>query len=174
MNPDTDSDGKSDGAEIRVLKDWLANRRSGPPYETPWPDWPPQRAGCEDKDHDSIPNLAERWELGLLMDLESSDHDKFDDGQELFGVTYCPGGDLSCNYGDLPRSSDSGYVGATMPAWGQGARQPSPGGRLPRAGGGRGGVVAARGDGDSGDHRPHDRFRNGEVLQHGQDGGDQH
>ena len=34
-------------------------------------------------------------------------HDKFDDGQELFGVTYCPGGDLSCGYGDLPRSSDS-------------------------------------------------------------------
>ena len=51
------------------------------------------------------------------MDLESTDRDKFDDGQELFGVTYCPGGDLSCGYGDLPRSSDSGYVGATMPSW---------------------------------------------------------
>jgi hypothetical protein len=51
------------------------------------------------------------------MDLESSDRDKFDDGQELFGVTYCPGGDLSCGYGDLPRSSDSGYVGAAMPSW---------------------------------------------------------
>ncbi|RMD58301.1 hypothetical protein D6833_13030, partial [Candidatus Parcubacteria bacterium] len=72
---------------------------------------------CPDKDHDSIPNLAERWDLGLNMDLESTDHDKFDDGQELFGVTDCPGGDLSCGYGDLPRSSDAGYVGATMPAW---------------------------------------------------------
>jgi hypothetical protein len=100
-----------------VLKDWLANRRSGPPNDTPWPNWPPQRPGCEDKDHDSIPNLAERWDLGLNMDLESTDRDKFDDGQELFGVTYCPGGDLSCSYGDLPRSSDSGYVGAVMPSW---------------------------------------------------------
>jgi len=51
------------------------------------------------------------------MDLESTDRDKFDDGQEVFGVTYCPGGDLSCGYGDLPRSSDSGYVGSTLPAW---------------------------------------------------------
>jgi hypothetical protein len=51
------------------------------------------------------------------MDLESTDRDKFDDGQELFGVTYCPGGDLSCGYGDLPRSGDSGYAGATMPSW---------------------------------------------------------
>ena len=32
-------------------------------------------------------------------------------------MTYCPGGDLSCGYGDLPRSSDSGYVGAALPAW---------------------------------------------------------
>jgi hypothetical protein len=32
-------------------------------------------------------------------------------------VTYCPGGDLSCGYGDLPRSADSGYMGAVMPSW---------------------------------------------------------
>ena len=113
---DTDDDGATDGAEIADLKDWLANRRAGPPGGTPWPDWPPQRANCPDKDHDSIPNLAERWDLGLNMDLECTDRDKFDDGQELFGVTYCPGGDLSCGYGDLPRSSDSGYVGAAMPS----------------------------------------------------------
>ncbi|MGA9349578.1 MAG: hypothetical protein WBW48_12365, partial [Anaerolineae bacterium] len=117
LDADTDDDGRTDGAEIQVLKDWMANRRSGPPNETPWPNWPPQRAGCEDKDKDSIPNLAERWELGLSMDLESTDMDKFDDGQELFGVTYCPGGDLNCGYGDLPRSQDSGYVGSVMPGW---------------------------------------------------------
>lgn len=114
---DTDNDGRTDGAEIQALKDWMANRRAGPPGETPWPNWPFNTTTCPDKDHDSIPNLAERWELGLNMDLESSDRDKFDDGQELFGVTYCPGGDLSCGYGDLPRSADSGYVGAAMPSW---------------------------------------------------------
>ena len=117
LNPDTDADGRTDGAEIQALKDWMANKRAGPPGETPWPSWPFNSTTCPDKDHDSIPNLAERWELGLNMDLESSDRDKFDDGQELFGVTYCPGGDLSCGYGDLPRSSDSGYVGAAMPSW---------------------------------------------------------
>ncbi len=117
LNADTDSDGLSDGAEIQMLKDWMGNRRAGPPGGTPWPSWPFNDTTCPDKDRDSIPNLAERWELGLNMDWESTDHDKFDDGQELFGVTYCPGGDLSCGYGDLPRSSDSGYVGATMPSW---------------------------------------------------------
>ena len=117
LNPDTDSDGISDGDEIQMLKDWLTNQRANPPGGTPWPDWPFNDATCPDKDHDSIPNLAERWELGLHMDRESTDFDKFDDGQELFGVTYCPGGDLNCGYGDLPRSSDSGYVGATMPSW---------------------------------------------------------
>ncbi len=113
---DTDDDGKSDGAEIQALKDWLHNERAAAPGETPWPNWPPQRANCPDKDHDSIPNLAE-LELGLNMDRESTDKDKFDDGQELFGVTYCPGGDNNCGYGDLPRSADAGYVGATMPSW---------------------------------------------------------
>ncbi|NOX61185.1 MAG: hypothetical protein GXP42_04460 [Chloroflexi bacterium] len=117
MNADTDGDGIDDGEEIQMLKDWMGNRRSGPPGGTPWPSRPFNDATCPDKDRDSIPNLAERWELGLNMDWESTDRDKFDDGQELFGVTYCPGGDLSCGYGDLPRSSDSGYVGATMPSW---------------------------------------------------------
>ncbi len=117
LDADTDDDGKTDGTEVGVLKAWLGNQRSGPPMETPWPNWPPQRAGCDDKDHDSIPNLAERWELGLSMDLESTDRDKFDDGQELFGVTYCPGGDLNCGYGTYPRSEDSGFVPASMPSW---------------------------------------------------------
>lgn len=116
-DPDTDDDGRTDGAEINALKDWLGNKRESAPGETPWPNWPPQRTNCPDKDHDSIPNLAERWDLGLNMDLESSDRDKFDDGQELFGTTYCPGGDNNCGYGDLPRSSDAGYVGAQMPSW---------------------------------------------------------
>lgn len=116
LNPDSDNDGKTDGAEIQIAKDWVANRRAGPPGETPWASWPFNSSTCPDKDHDSIPNMAE-MELGLNMDWESTDGDKYDDGQELFGVTYCPGGDLTCGYGDLPRSSDSGYVGATLPTW---------------------------------------------------------
>lgn len=116
-NGDSDSDGRSDFAEIQAIKDWMANRRAVAPGETPWASWPFDPVTCPDKDYDSIPNLAERWELGLDMDLESTDRDKFDDGQEVFGVTYCPGGDYSCGYGDLPRSSDAGYVGQTMPSW---------------------------------------------------------
>jgi len=114
---DSDGDGRQDGAEIQVLKDWMANRLASAPGETPWSSWPFNSTTCPDKDNDSIPNLAERWELGLNMDLESTDRDKFDDGQEVFGVTNCPGGDNSCGYGDLPRSSDAGYVGQLMPSW---------------------------------------------------------
>jgi len=118
LDPDTDDDGRSDGEEIQVLKDWLGNRCSGPPYETPWPDWPPQRTGCEDKDHDSIPNLAERWELGLNMDLESTDRDRYDDGQGTFGITYCPGSDNACGYGTLPSANHDGIVlFPQMPSW---------------------------------------------------------
>jgi len=116
-DPDTDADGKNDGDEIKILKDWVANKRSVPPGETPWPSWPFNSTTCPDKDHDSIPNLAEKWELGLNMDLESTDRDKFDDGQEVFGMTYCPGGDNSCGYGALPRSSESGFIGASLPSW---------------------------------------------------------
>jgi hypothetical protein len=116
-NGDSDSDGRSDYVEIQAIKDWMANRSAVAPGETPWASWPFNTTTCPDKDYDSIPNLAERWELGLNMDLESTDRDKFDDGQEVFGVTYCPGGDYSCGYGDLPRSSDAGYVGQFMPAW---------------------------------------------------------
>ena len=116
LDPDSDNDGETDGQEIQALRDWMTNKRATAPGETPWPSWPFNDTTCPDKDYDSIPNLAE-LELGLNMDLESTDLDKFDDGQELFGVTACPGGDLNCGYGDLPRSSDSGYVGATMPSW---------------------------------------------------------
>jgi hypothetical protein len=117
-NPDTDADGRDDGEEIRAIRDWMANRAgiSGPAGDTPWADWP-FGADCPDKDRDSLPNLAEVNDLGLSDDLESTDRDKFDDGQEVFGVTYCPGGDASCGYGNLPRSSDTGFVGSSLPNW---------------------------------------------------------
>lgn len=117
MNPDSDGDGVTDGVEIQTTKDWMANRLPGPVYDTPWASWPFDSLSCPDKDYDSLPNLVEYYELGLSMDLESTDHDRYDDGQEVFGVTYCPGGDNSCGYGDLPRSSDAGFVGQIMPSW---------------------------------------------------------
>jgi hypothetical protein len=57
-----------------------------------------------------VPDLAERWELGLNMNRESTDRDKFDDGQELFGLT-------KWGWGALPRAEDTGYVFAEMPSW---------------------------------------------------------
>src|SRR5205823_5764126 len=40
-NPDTDGDGVNDGAEVQLLKDWMANRRSGPPSSgPPFKGWP--------------------------------------------------------------------------------------------------------------------------------------
>ena len=108
------------------------------------------------------------------MDLESSDRDKFDDGQELFGVTYCPGGDLSCGYGDLPRSSDSGYVGAAMPSWVKApgnhplvAAYPVPEMDVVES-------IAARADSDDRDDRSHHRVGHREIVQHGKDGGNKH
>ena len=126
---DTDYDLTNDGAEVASLRDWMNNKLSGPPSTNkPFLRWPRQLTDCYDDDYDSIPDLAELHELGLKTTQgqsppglrtpwESTDNDKFDDGQELFGVTDCPGGDASCGYGDLPRSSDTGYVGSTMPGW---------------------------------------------------------
>ncbi|MGB5051468.1 MAG: CARDB domain-containing protein [Caldilineaceae bacterium] len=55
--------------------------------------------------------MAERWELGLNMNAESTDRDKFDDGQELFGAT-------EWGRGALPRvQDDAGYIFAEMPTW---------------------------------------------------------
>ncbi|MDF1515099.1 MAG: thrombospondin type 3 repeat-containing protein, partial [Anaerolineae bacterium] len=118
LDADTDDDGKSDGVEIQVLKDWMNNKRANSPGETPWPNWPPEIPGCDDKDFDSIPNLAERWELGLNMDFESSDRDRYDDGQELFGTTYCPGSASACGYGQLPSANHDGILlFPQMPSW---------------------------------------------------------
>ncbi|WP_423226410.1 CARDB domain-containing protein [Candidatus Amarolinea aalborgensis] len=118
LNPDTDNDGRSDGTEIQALKDWMGNWRAGPPGETPWPSWPFNSTTCPDKDHDSIPNLAERWELGLDMDMESTDRDRYDDGQEVFGTTYCPGSGNACGYGQLPSANHDGILlFPHMPSW---------------------------------------------------------
>ena len=112
LNPDSDGDGTNDGDEVQAAKDWLGNLRgSYPSTGKPFVGWPPDHTGCYDDDQDSIPDLAERWELGLNMNRESTDRDKFDDGQELFGNTKCPG------YGALPRAVDEGIIFCEMPSW---------------------------------------------------------
>jgi hypothetical protein len=129
MNPDSDGDGVNDGDEVAALKAWMANELPGPPGSgKPFAGWPPQTTSagnpgrtfaCQDDDRDSVPDLAERWELGLNMNWESTDRDQFDDGQELFGTTNCPGSGSGCGYGALPpASNDPGIVlFPEMPSW---------------------------------------------------------
>ncbi|MCA0352064.1 MAG: carboxypeptidase regulatory-like domain-containing protein [Chloroflexi bacterium] len=118
LMPDTDGDGEHDGSEVQAARSWMRHERSSPPANgKPFAGWPSQLANCRDDDLDSIPDLAERWDLGLNMNRESTDRDKFDDGQELFGSTYCPGSGGFCGYGALPRNEDWGIIFAEMPAW---------------------------------------------------------
>ncbi|MFN8494293.1 MAG: PKD domain-containing protein [Caldilineaceae bacterium] len=116
---DSDQDGVNDGDEVKALKAWMNNKLAGPPNSgQPFNGWPPDNPGCLDNDHDSIPNLAERWELGLNMNLESTDRDRYDDGQELFGTTYCPGSGNACGYGQLPSANlDGVLLFPQMPSW---------------------------------------------------------
>jgi len=115
---DSDSDGTKDGAEVTALRDWLNNKRNSPPSTgKPFQGWPPQKTNCFDDDQDSVPDLAESLDLGLNPNRESTDRDKFDDGQELFGQTYCTGQGGFCSYGPLPRNEDWGVIFAEMPSW---------------------------------------------------------
>lgn len=117
-NPDSDGLGTPDGVEVEALKDWRYHRTAGPPDGpdggAPFANWPDNLPNCADLDKDSIPDAAERWELGLSATRETTDRDRYDDGQELFGITYCPGGATSCNYGSYPRSDD-GFISSEMP-----------------------------------------------------------
>ena len=117
---DSDGDGTTDKAEVDALREWIGNRRAGPPASgKPFQGWPPQTDSvCDvnrhfpvpDDDRDGVPDLAERWMLGLNMNRESTDRDKFDDGQELFGTT-------KWAWGALPRAEDTGIIFAEMPGW---------------------------------------------------------
>ncbi len=115
---DSDFDGTDDGAEVAALSDWLGNRRASfPSTGKPFQGWPSQKANCYDDDQDAVPDLAESLFLGLNPNRESTDRDKFDDGQELFGLTYCTGQGGFCSYGPLPRNEDWGVIFAEMPSW---------------------------------------------------------
>ena len=126
-NADSDGDGVSDGDEVAAAKAWLHNwtdsyPASGKPFSgwTPLTDsagHPDRHFACADDDYDGVPDQAETWDLGLNPNRESTDRDKFDDGQELFGTTNCPGSGGFCGYGVLPRNEDWGTITAQMPAW---------------------------------------------------------
>ncbi len=108
LNPDSDGDGVQDGAEVEALLAWLHNERdSFPASGRPFLGWPDE---THDADFDGVPDLAEIWVLGLSTNRESTDRDKFDDGQELFGLA-------RWDWGALPRAEDTGYVFAEMPSW---------------------------------------------------------
>ena len=130
MNPNSDGDtqGYTDGQEVDALLDFTLPRSVrwgyGPPFGPPaaWPDFNgtdgnPATPACNDGDYDTIPDYAEVYMVGSRVPEESTDHDKFDDGQELFGVTYCPGAPASCGYGAYPRIEYWNYIQASMPTW---------------------------------------------------------
>jgi len=103
-NPDSDGDLVNDGQEVAQLL--ASNTTNGKPFIG----WPTDHPGCYDDDTDSIPDLAETYVIGLNINRESTDGDKFDDGQEFFGITKYPG------YGALPRPEDT-FITANMPGW---------------------------------------------------------
>ena len=85
-------------------------------HENAWPNWN-QVGGCNDGDFDTIPDFAEAFIVGSRVPEESTDHDKFDDGQELFGITYCPGAPTNCGYGSYPSIEYWNFIQASMPTW---------------------------------------------------------
>jgi hypothetical protein len=106
----------SDGAEVQAIRNGVT--AYGPPFAL-WPKFTPYNPNgtCPDGDFDGVPDLAEELIIGTSPLRESSDKDKFDDGQELFGVTFCPAPSGPCGYGILPRAEDAAFVSANLPSW---------------------------------------------------------
>jgi hypothetical protein len=129
MNPNSDGDaqGYTDGQEVHALLDFTLPRNVrwgyGPPFGPPnaWPNFNDRNGThvnvCNDGDYDTIPDFAEVFMVGTRVPAESTDGDKFDDGQELFGVTYCPGAPTNCGYGSYPAIEYWNFIQASMPNW---------------------------------------------------------
>lgn len=132
LNPNSDGDaqGYTDGQEVAALLDFSLPRgvrwNYGPPFgpPNPWPNFNNQNNSgvnvCNDGDWDTIPDYAEAYVVGTRVgtgNSENTDGDKFDDGQELFGITYCPGGSTTCGYGSYPRTQDYSFITSGMPSW---------------------------------------------------------
>jgi hypothetical protein len=126
-NSDGDAQGFTDGQEVRALLDFTLPRNVrwgyGPPFGPPaaWPNFN-NRDGtgvnvCNDGDKDTIPDYAEVYMVGTRVPEESTDHDKFDDGQELFGTTFCPGDPPNPCWGVYPAGEYWNFIQASMPNW---------------------------------------------------------
>lgn len=127
-NTDNDTQGYTDGQEITALLDVTTSRTVrnayGPPFGPPhaWPNFNGSYSQygtpyCNDGDWDTLPDYAEAYIIGSRVPEESTDFDKFDDGQEFFGITFCPGGETSCNYGSYPRVEYANWIGQRIPGW---------------------------------------------------------
>ncbi len=109
-NRDSNSDGITDGAHVSGLIDWLRHVRSTRPVKgPPFAGWPtsPNNPSCLDAHSDSVPDAVDVYVVGLDPTTASTSHDRYSDGQKLFGTMYCPGGSVGCGYGPL----------ADLPAW---------------------------------------------------------
>jgi hypothetical protein len=106
-----------DGDYVSRLLQYLyhpeqGDNRLGAPFAG-WPMVPGDghfNANCLDADHDGVPDLAELYVIGSNSNSESTAHDRYDDGQKLFGLT-------PPNWGYLPRAEDGGYVSANLPSF---------------------------------------------------------
>ncbi|MGB3221008.1 MAG: hypothetical protein WBD79_26705, partial [Anaerolineae bacterium] len=126
-NSDGDAQAYSDGTEVDALLDFTLSRTVrwgyGPPFGPPnaWPNFNDRNLThvnvCNDGDKDTIPDFAEVYMVGTHVPEESTDHDKFDDGQELFGTTFCPGDPPNPCWGPYPKGEYWNYVQASMPNW---------------------------------------------------------
>lgn len=112
----------NDGAEVQALIQALRFNKLTQ-YSAPFALWPSfypynPNSTCPDGDQDAVPDLAEVV-LGLKTGAkgESTDRDRFDDGQEVFGTTFCPGSAGACGYGGLPRNEDGNVFFKDLPNW---------------------------------------------------------
>lgn len=127
QNSDGDAQGYTDGQEVEALLDVTQPRNVrwgyGPPFGPPnaWPNFNNRDGSgvkvCNDGDFDTIPDYAEAYMVGTRVPSETTDLDKFDDGQELFGITYCPGAPTNCGYGSYPAIEYWNFIKASMPNW---------------------------------------------------------
>ena len=82
----------TDGQSVQQTKDWARNLRVGPASERPFAGWPMvlgdagYKSTCVDGDRDGVPDAAEKFELGMNPNNPTTDGDKYNDGQELFGL----------------------------------------------------------------------------------------
>jgi len=84
---DTDDDGFTDGDEVDKIRLILKGEATTQQYAHVFPPFvtlPPEA----DLDQDYLPDQAERFVIGTSANVESTDGDKYTDGQELLGRSY--------------------------------------------------------------------------------------